>query len=264
MSKIDGSQGRLGLRVLTTVLLLVATLGVAFTWLGLSGGSAMAQKKESQFTTDFRLEDCDFQATGENTYFVLRPGYRLVFEGEDQGDTVHLEITVLDETKDISLPDIGTVTTSVVEERESVNGELAEVSRNWFALCEPTNDVFYFGEDVDIYNEDGTITHEGAWQAGVNGATPGIIMPGRFLLGSRYFQEQAPGVAMDRSENVEMGLEMNTPAGTFDQCVRVLETTPLERGESEKVYCPGVGLVVDNGVQLVEVGSGGGGDDGDE
>lgn len=55
--------------------------------------------------------------------------------------------------------------------------------------------VFYFGEHVDIYHEDGTITHDGAWRAGQPDgdglAKPGIIMPGRFLLGSRYFQEQA-------------------------------------------------------------------------
>jgi hypothetical protein len=117
---------------------------------------------------------------------------------------------------------------------------------------------------VDIFNEDGTTSHEGSWRAGVDGATPGIMMPGTFLLGSRCFQEQALDVAMDQAEHVEMGLEMNTPAGSFDECVRVLETTPLERGESEKVYCPGVGLVVDDVVQLVEAGSGNGGGDDDE
>jgi hypothetical protein len=89
-----------------------------------------------------------------------------------------------------------------------------------------------------------------------------MIMPGTFLLGSRYFQEQAPDVAMDRAEHVEMGLQVNTQAGTFDGCVKVLETTPLEPGaESEKIYCPGVGLVVDDVVQLVESGSDSGEDD---
>jgi hypothetical protein len=249
---------------LTIAAVLVATLVATFTWLGLSGGSAMAQKNESQFTTDFRLADCEFEARGENPYFILRPGYRLVLEGEEDGDTVRVEISVLRDTEAISLPDIGTVRTRVVEEKESVNGELVEVSRNWFAICDPTNDVFYFGEAVDIFNEDGTTSHDGSWRAGVDGAVPGIIMPGTFLLGSRYFQEQAPDVAMDRAEHVEMGLEVDTPAGTFDQCVRVLETTPLEpNADSEKIYCPGVGLVIDDVVELVEAGSGngGGGDD---
>lgn len=222
-----------------------------------SSGIAMASalNKEPQFTTEFRLENCKFAAEGENPYFILKPGYQLAFEGEENGDKVRLEVSVLRDTEKISLPDIGTVNTRVVEERESVNGKLVEVSRNFFAICTKTDDVFYFGEDVDIYNSDGTISHEGAWRAGEQDALPGIIMPGTFLLGSRYFQEQAPDVAMDRAEHMEMGLGLNTEAGTFDKCVKVLETTPLEpRAESEKTYCPGVGLVVDDVVEIVEFG----------
>jgi len=129
------------------------------------------------------------------------------------------------------------------------------VSRNFFALCTKTHDVFYFGEDADIFNPDGTISHEGSWRAGVGGAVPGVIMPGTFLLGSRYVQEQAPGVAMDRSEHVAMGLEVNTTAGKFEKCVQVRETTPLEPGaQGVKTYCPGVGLVSDGVLQLVEFG----------
>jgi hypothetical protein len=82
-------------------------------------------------------------------------------------------------------------------------------------------------------------------------------MPGRYLLGSRYFQELAPGVALDRAEHTAMGLTIATPAGTFRNCVEVIETSPLEPGhESLKRYCPGVGLVVDDGLVLEEVGKG--------
>ena len=46
--------------------------------------------------------------------------------------------------------------------------------------------------DRIVIVEDGRIvSHEGAWRAGVDGAQPGLIMPGTFLLGSRYFQEIA-------------------------------------------------------------------------
>jgi hypothetical protein len=79
-------------------------------------------------------------------------------------------------------------------------------------------------------------------------------MPGTFLLGSRYFQELAPDVALDQAENVAMGLTLDLPAGKFDRCVEVVETTPLEPGqESIKRYCPGVGLVSDK-VELVKFG----------
>jgi hypothetical protein len=147
------------------------------------------------------------------------------------------------------------VDTRVVEEREFKNGVLAEVSRNFFAICSATNSVVYFGEDVDIYAKDGVtiISHEGAWRAGIDGAQAGIIMPGTFLLGSRYFQEIAPGVAMDRACNTKMNLTMVTSAGTFSGCVKVQETTPLEPGAvSMKVYCPGIGLVKDSSLRLVD------------
>lgn len=207
------------------------------------------------YTTDFRLADCVFQTTGTNPYFPLVVGHRLLLASEDGTETV--EITVLDEERQITVPGLGVVTTRVVQERETLNDEVIEISRNFFAVCGGRNDVVYFGEDVDIFHPDGSTTHEGAWLAGqpdADGlAAPGIIMPGTFLLGARYFQELADGIALDRAENVEMGLTVDTEAGTFTDCVRVVETTPLERkSESVKIYCPGVGLVVDSDVELVE------------
>jgi len=244
---------------LGTLAIVSSLLAIIVTWLGLSGGIVMARDEEPQFTTEFLLEYCVFQAKGVNPYFILEPGYQLVLEGEEDGETTRVVISVLPETKRIFLPDMGRVKTRVVEERASVDGELVEVSRNFFAICDKTNNVFYFGEDVDIFNPDGTISHDGSWRAGEPDddglAEPGILMPGTFLLGSRYFQEQADGVALDRAEHVEMELEVTTEAGTFDECVEVLETTPLEPGsESEKIYCPGVGLVVDDVAELVEFG----------
>ena len=145
----------------------------------------------------------------------------------------------------------------VVVEREWVDGELVEVSRNWFSRCRQTNDVFYFGEAVDIYENGQVVRHDGSWEAGVDGAQPGIIIPARFLLGSRYFQEQAPGEALDRAEHVDMGLTVEAAGETFDDCVAVVETSPLEPGhESVKVYCPDVGLVMDNEAVLSRTSSG--------
>lgn len=233
----------------------VAPLAVAsFVWLGLLSGVAAAQNGE--FTTDFRFQECEFEARGENPYFPLTPRL-LVLEAEEDGETVRLELTVLREFQRIRVPGLGWVKTRVIEERETVDGKLKEISRNFFASCDDRGDVAYFGEDVDIYHPDGSITHDGAWRAGKpdeNGlAEPGIIMPGTFLLGSKYYQELADGIALDRAENVEMGLQITTEAGTFEDCVRVVETTPLEPGsESTKVYCPGIGLVMDNELELVE------------
>jgi hypothetical protein len=211
---------------------------------------------EEEFTTDFRIEDCSFSPEGRNPYFSLEPGDQLILRGEDDGETVVVQITVLDHKRFVAFKtERGAklrVRARVVEEREWVDDELVEVSRNFFARCQQTNDVYYFGEDVDIYEDGEIVSHDGAWRAGEDGAQPGLIMPGTYLLGARYFQEIAPDVALDRAEHTAMGLTISTPAGTFHDCVEVIETTPLEPGhESLKRYCPGIGLVVDDVVELV-------------
>lgn len=179
-----------------------------------------------------------------------------MLEGEDEGEILELTITVLPEVETVHFTTANgvpmTVRTRVIEERELVDGELAEVSRNFFARCRQTNDIFYFGEDVDIYEEGEIVSHDGAWRVGEGDALPGVIMPGTFLLGARYFQEIAPDVALDQAENDDMDLDVEVPAGDFERCVLVVETTPLEPGdESEKMYCPGVGLVFDDDAELV-------------
>jgi hypothetical protein len=240
-------------RLTATITILLIGLAV-FMDTGLSYDLAVAQDSEG-FTTDFRLEACNFKTKARNPYFILQPNYQLVLEAEEDGEEIRVVISVLTEVETINLAGIGRIKTRVVEEREWEGGDLIEVSRNFFARCAPTNDIYYFGEEVDIYEDGEIVSHDGAWRAGQNGAQPGLMMPGTFLLGSRYFQEIAPDVALDRAEHVAMGLPVGVPAGQFDRCVEVLETTPLEPGhESVKRYCPGVGLVFDDGAELVDFG----------
>ncbi len=205
---------------------------------------------DEEFTDEFFIEDCTFATTGRNPFWIpLVVGYELEFEGEEDGEQIVLTVSVLDETQVVN-----GVETRVVQEYETVDGEVIEISRNYFAICTETKSIFYFGEDVDIYEDGAIVSHDGAWKAGENGATAGIIMPGTVVIGSRYFQEVAPGVAMDRAEHVAMGVTVVTEAGTFEDCLRVDETTPLEPGQvSPKTYAPGVGLVVDNILELISV-----------
>jgi hypothetical protein len=223
--------------------------------------TAAPAKEEPQFTDDFSWEDCTFQAWGGNPYFILRPGRQLYYSNQQcvaEGGCDELEelwITVLDAVRVIVLREDGRrhwISTRVVEEKETADGELVEISRNFFSTCRPSNDVYYFGEDVDIYEEGKVVSHEGAWLAGRHKAEPGIIMPeSAFLLGSRYYQEIAPGVALDRAEHVAFDLEIQTPAGNFEDCIKIIETTPLEPGsESIKLYCPKAGLVADDDLVL--------------
>jgi hypothetical protein len=175
----------------------------------------------------------------------------------DDGDCDELEevwITVLPRTRVVNFDSGGrhfSVRTRVVQEFETADGEVDEISYNFFANCAPMNDVYYFGEEV--FDGEGN-PEDDAWIAGRDGARPGIIMPDRaFLLGSRYYQEQAP-VAQDRARHSALGLEIEVPAGVFRNCVEVTETSPLEPGEeSIKVYCPNVGLVIDDELELMAV-----------
>ncbi len=201
------------------------------------------------FTKDFMIEQCTFSNTGRNPYFILEPGFQLVLEGKQEGEEVRLVITVLNETETVN-----GVVTRVVEERETKDGELVEVSRNFFAICNETNSVFYHGEETDIYENGEIVSHEGAWRAGTDGAEPGIIMPGTVLKGARYFQEMAPGVAMDRAEIICLDAVVETPYGTFEKCLKTKETTLLERGAKDfKFYAPGIGLIKDGTLLLKDV-----------
>lgn len=201
------------------------------------------------FTDTFMTDSCVFSSTGYNKFFILEPGWQLVLEGVEDEDTVRLVITVLNETKTVN-----GVETRVVEENESENGEIKEISRNFFAMCKQTGSIFYFGEEVDIYKDGKVVKHSGAWLAeGSNRA--GIIMPGEYLLGARYYQEYAPGVAMDRAEIISITETYKTPTGKFTNCLKTEETSGLNPKEKEfKHYAPGIGLIQDENLLLVKWG----------
>ncbi|MFC6670796.1 hypothetical protein [Marinobacterium aestuariivivens] len=213
-------------------------------------------KDKRDFTETFPLDECTFGNEGGNRYFILQPGRELHYDNSDcveEGDCDELEaltITVTDALQDIMF-DGEMISTRVVEEFETADGEFAEQSFNYFAVCQETGDVYYFGEEVFVPDGD----QPGAWLAGQEGAMPGIIMPGgAFLLGARYYQEVAPGVALDRAEHTAMGLDVEVPAGAFEDCVEVTETTPLDKKEeSTKLYCPNIGLVVDDDLELIGI-----------
>jgi hypothetical protein len=205
---------------------------------------------ENEYTRSFRVENCTFSSTGRNPFFILEPNYQLVLGGEDTGEAAELTITVLNETREVN----GTQT-RVIEERESVGGELVEISRNFFAICEETNSVFYFGEEVDIYENGMIVDHEGAWLAGEGTNRAGIIMPGTILLGARYYQEIAPSVALDRAEIIDTGQVIQTPSGDFSDTLITRETTELEPDEVElKYYAAGIGLVQEEDLKLEHYG----------
>jgi len=198
------------------------------------------------WTAEFVIRSGELGPTGSNPYFILEPGYQLTLEGGSE----RLVVTVLDETRVVA----GTES-RVVEERETKDGRLVEVSRNYFAISARTNSVFYLGEEVDAYRGDTIASHEGSWLAGPAAAF-GLMMPGEPLIKARYYEELAPGVALDRAEIVALNETVVTPLETFAHCLKIQETTPLEPGVREhKYYARGVGLVQDGSLKLVRRGT---------
>lgn len=221
-----------------------AALALLVALLASACGSGVAVDEEWQ--SEFGLDECDLSTTGRNEFFILEPGFQLVLESK----TERLAISVLDETRTVD-----GVETRVVEEREWENDSLIEVSRNFFAICNATQDVFYFGEEVDDYRDGRVVNHAGAWLAGRDTARAGLIMPGTVTVGMKYHQEIAPGVALDRAEIVSVTDPFETPAGSFTNTLRTREGSGLNPLEREfKTYASGIGLIQDQHLLLESYG----------
>jgi len=207
---------------------------------------------EEKFTDTFDVAKSNFASSGKNDYWILEPGYVATFEGTEDGKPGKLIVTITDQTENVDGVD-----TRVVEEREWSDGQLVEVSRNFMAIDKNTNDVYYFGEDVDAYKDGKVSNHGGSWRSGKNGAHFGLFMPAKPTVGQKFYQELAPKEAMDRVEVVSVDEKVEVPAGKFEKCLKTEETTPLEPDSKEyKLYAPGVGLLVDGGLKLVKYGQG--------
>ncbi len=224
----------------------VQTILAAAAFFAVSAACGQSTDTKSTWQEEFGIASCKLATTGRNPYFVLEPGFQLILEG---GGT-KLQITVLNETKTVD-----GVLTRVVEEKEWKDGKLSEIAKNYFAMCPQTKDVFYFGEDVEFYEDGKVVKRDGSWLAGVNGNRAGLMMPGTPKLNMKYYQELARGVAMDRAEIVSLSETCKTPAGTFSGCMKVKETSGIELFAKEyKYHAPGIGLVRDEDVRLVKHG----------
>jgi hypothetical protein len=238
--------------VLTTVL----AIFLIFSFLGCnngSGGGGGDDETCPEPTLDISV--CDpadkviaeyFSTTIDNEFFPLTLDTEIVLEGEDDGETVRVEITVPGDTEVVA-----GVETLVMVETEYEDGELLEISRNFIVQAEDGT-VCYFGEDVDIYDNGVVVSNDGAWRAGENGNLPGILMPGTPQVGDTFFQESAPGIAEDMSTIVAFGETIDVPAGVFDDTLTAEDCNPMEDAETdEKVYVRGIGLAVDDVAELI-------------
>ena len=190
------------------------------------------------YTVD--IDPARFSSVVDNPFFPMLPGSVWQYEettadGERQTDTVE----VLDEQREV----MGVETIVVHDVVKDADGEVIEDTFDWFAQDADGN-VWYFGEATTAYDGD-TVSSEGSWEAGVDGALPGVVVPADLeVSGVGYRQEYLPGHAEDMGEIVAVGGSVSTPAGDFTDVVRTRDWTPLEPDVvEEKSYAPGVGLV---------------------
>jgi hypothetical protein len=197
-----------------------------------------------------RIDPAAFVEVIDNPYLPLAVGSSWRYEGtDDEGATEVVEITVLDETR----PVMG-VTTRVVRDRVTVDGELVEDTLDWYAQ-DAAGNVWYFGEEVKDYEDGRVVSTAGSWEAGVDGALPGIAMPASPRPGETFRQEYFAGEAEDMFEILAVDASIDTPTGTFTDALLTRDWTPLEPGVAEeKLYVAGIGKVAE---RQVEGGSGG-------
>jgi hypothetical protein len=180
----------------------------------------------------------------DNPYFPLVPGTVLIYEGTSGGEREVVTIRVTAETKEI----LG-VACIVVRDTVKIAGEVHEDTFDWYAQDVDGN-VWYMGEDTKEYEDGKVSSTEGSWEAGVNGALPGIIMPADPAVGLAYTQEHLAGEAEDKGEIVALDQRVNVPAGNFEGVVVTEDWTPLEpKVREHKYYASGVGVVFEEIVQ---------------
>jgi hypothetical protein len=182
----------------------------------------------------------NFVAVVDNTYFPLPVGRTLVYSGIKDGQTQRDVVTVTNQTKVI----LG-VTATVVSDIADHSGTVLERTSDWYAQDKQGN-VWYLGEDTVHFLANGKGDTTGSWEAGVNGAIPGIIMEANPQIPDAYRQELLAGEAEDTAWIVNRGGTVSVPYGKVRNVLTTLEASRLEPGAyDQKVYGPGIGIVLE-------------------
>jgi hypothetical protein len=197
-----------------------------------------------------KLDPAEFSTDIDNPYWPMKPRTRWVYrEVDEEGTALRVVVTVTTETKQIA----NGVTARVVRDTVYEEGELVEDTFDWYAQDSEGN-VWYLGEDTAEFADGKLETREGSFEAGVDGAQAGIILPAHPRPGMAYRQEYYKGHAEDNGEVLSTEEMAQVPFGRFRKALLTKDTSAIEPNVLEyKLYARGVGPVLTLGV------SGGGG-----
>ena len=188
------------------------------------GCTSSSSQEQKAYTP--HIDPADFTTTIDNEYFPMEPGTIFLYRGGTERD----RMTVTSDTKKV----MG-VECVVVDDRAWQGDQLVEQTYDWFAQDKEGN-VWYFGEDTKEYENGKVTSTKGSWEAGVDGAKPGIIMQADPKVGDSYRQEYYEGEAEDMAKVLSLNESLTVPYGSFDDVLETKEWTPLEPGFFEKKY----------------------------
>ena len=199
------------------------------------------------------LDPAEFTTEIDNPYWPMKPGSRWVYrETDPDGTRLRVTVTVTTKTKKIA----NGVVARVVRDTVTEDGKLVEDTVDWYAQDKEGN-IWYLGELTKEYENGKFTSTEGSFEAGVDGAQPGIVMPAKPKVGLAYRQEYYAGEAEDKAEIFSVGEQVEVPFGHFEDTVMTRDLNPLKPKILEyKFFARGVGPVLVIGVS--------GGDDREE
>jgi hypothetical protein len=210
------------------------------TLLTLIAGTACASStgKSTEKRYAPRIDPAEFSTTIDNPYFPLTPGARWVYESKTPDGLERIVVEVTDDTREV----MG-VTTVVVRDTVTLDGVVIEDTFDWYAQDADGN-VWYFGEDTREFENGVAVNAKGAWEAGIDGAQPGIVMKADPKVGDRYRQEYYKGEAEDEGKVLALDAAVEVPYGAFGDVLKTKDFTRLEPTVVEqKFYAKGIGVV---------------------
>jgi hypothetical protein len=207
-----------------------------------TGGTATAAATSlPEGSKPFKMNPADFTTEIDHPYWPMKPGSRWIFRETDaEGSVSRVVVTVLDKTKTI----MG-IEARIIHDQVSEKGEVKEDTFDWYAQ-DGVGNLWYLGEDTTEYENGKPKTREGSWEAGVDGALAGIILPAHPQVGMTYREEYYKGHAEDGAQIQGVDALAKVPYGRFEHGIQTRNFSGIEPNViEEKIYAKGVGVVLE-------------------
>jgi len=186
------------------------------------------------------LDPSEFSPVVDNPLLPFPPRRTLIYEKRTDQGLETVEVTAGKEVVDVAgFP------CRAVRVVEKLDGVKVEETLDWYSQ-RTDGAVWYFGELAKHYVDGFLDNLDGSWRTGRDGAKPGIVMLADPRPGDVYRQEFSISSAEDLARVLATGETVTVPYGTFTNCVKIEEWSPLSPENAEwKYYSPTFGMVLE-------------------